>query len=226
MNYGTIIPGRFVARPNRFVSLVEVGQEEVVCHVKNTGRCKELLIPGVQVYLEQAQNPSRKTKFDLIAVKKGDLLINMDAQAPNKVFGEWIRQGNFVPDWTGVKAEAVYGDSRLDFCVQTPRGRHWVEVKGVTLETDGHACFPDAPTERGVRHIKHLQALVEAGEEATIAFVVQMAGMTDMAPNDETQPAFGEALRQAAKAGVHVRAWGCRVTPETLVLETEIPVLL
>ncbi len=226
MKYGTVFSGRFVARPNRFVALVEVGQEEVVCHVKNTGRCKELLIPGVEVYVEQAENLNRKTKYDLIAVKKGDLLINMDAQAPNKVFGEWVRGGSFVADCTGVKAEAVYGDSRLDFCVQTPRGRHWVEVKGVTLESDGHACFPDAPTERGVRHIQHLQSLVEAGEEATIAFVVQMEGMTDMAPNDETHPAFGQALRQAAKAGVHVRAWCCHVTPETLVLGSEIPVLL
>ena len=157
MRYGTVIPGRFLTRPNRFIALVETAEGVQTVHVKNTGRCRELLVPGATVYLEQGTNTGRKTAYDLIAVEKGDLLINMDAQAPNKVFAEWVKQGSFLPDVTAVRPEFRYGDSRLDFCLETAAGSHLVEVKGVTLEDGGAARFPDAPTERGVKHIRELQ---------------------------------------------------------------------
>lgn len=226
MRYGTVIPGRFLARPNRFIAQVETAEGIQTVHVKNTGRCRELLVPGAAVYLERGTNPGRKTAYDLIAVEKGDLLINMDAQAPNKVFAEWAGQGGFLPDVTAVRPEFRYGDSRLDFCLETARGPHLVEVKGVTLEENGHARFPDAPTERGVKHLHELMRAVAEGHRATVFFVLQMAGMTDFAPNDDTHPAFGAALRQAAEAGVHVAAYGCRVTPDTLELDRPVPVIL
>lgn len=226
MQYHTIISGKFVARPNRFIAHVETAAGLQICHVKNTGRCRELLTPNATVYLEQAQNPNRKTKYDLIAVEKGDTLINMDAQAPNAVFLEFARSGKFLPDILSIKAEVTSGKSRIDACLETNHGRHWVEVKGVTLEQDGIAAFPDAPTERGVRHIQHLQALVEQGDSATIFFVVQMEGITAFRPNDMTHPAFGAALRTAAAAGVDIQAWGCHVTPDTLVVTYPIPIQL
>ena len=224
MQYGTVVQGRFLARPNRFIALVEINGAETVCHVKNTGRCRELLRPGATVYLERSGNLLRKTAFDLIAVDKDGLLINMDAQAPNRVFGEFAR--TFDPTAVDVKPEFVYGASRLDFCLTAPMGLHLVEVKGVTLEEDGHARFPDAPTERGVKHLHELMRAVAEGHRATVFFVLQMAGMTDFAPNDDTHPAFGAALRQAAEAGVHVAAYGCRVTPDTLELDRPVPVIL
>ena len=226
MRYRTVVPGRFLCRPNRFIAQVETAAGVQTVHVKNTGRCRELLVPGASVYLEQSANPRRKTAFDLIAVDKGGLLINMDAQAPNRVFAEWAGAGNFLPDCTALRREYVYGDSRLDFCLETPGGLHLVEVKGVTLEEGGAARFPDAPTERGVRHIQELRRAVEAGLGATLFFVVQMEGMRSVAPNDETHPAFGRALREAAAAGVRVCAWDCAVTPESLTLRARVPVLL
>ena len=161
MRYQSVIPGFFVARPNRFVAQVETADGMQTVHVKNTGRCRELLVPGARVYLAEGDNPARKTRFDLIAVEKGTRLINMDAQAPNQVFGEWAEAGGFLPDVTAVRREVRYGDSRLDFCLETSRGPHYVEVKGVTLEAEGRARFPDAPTERGVKHIQELQRAVE-----------------------------------------------------------------
>lgn len=226
MRYGKVLSGRFVERPNRFIALVDMGEGRQVCHVKNTGRCRELLVPGATVFLERAENPDRKTAYDLIAVEKGDLLINMDAQAPNRVFGEWAAQGGFVPDLKKLKPEYVYGASRIDFCLETARGLHLVEVKGVTLEENGHARFPDAPTERGVKHIHELQGAVGQGLEATLFFVVQMEGMKDVAPNDAMHPAFGAALRAAAGAGVHVRAFDCTVMPDSVRIRREIPVIL
>ncbi|MEG1987931.1 MAG: DNA/RNA nuclease SfsA [Oscillibacter sp.] len=226
MHYAEVIPGRFLSRPNRFIALVETAEGEQVCHVKNTGRCRELLVPGATVYLERATNPARKTAFDLIAVEKGDLLINMDAQAPNQVFGEFARAGKFLPEATAVRGEYVYGDSRLDFRLETPKGPHLVEVKGVTLEEGGLARFPDAPTERGVKHILELGRAVAEGLDASLVFVVQMKGISSVSPNDATHPAFGAALREAAKNGVNVRAFDCVVTPESLVLDREIPVIL
>ena len=226
MQYGTVIPGRFVARPNRFIAHVETDEGPLVCHVKNTGRCRELLIPGVPVYLERAENPLRKTAYDLIAVEKGSLLINMDAQAPNRVFGEWARSGGFLPDVISVRPEFSYGESRLDFCLETQRGPHLVEVKGVTLEEHGAAQFPDAPTERGVKHIRELIRAVEAGLDATLFFVVQMEGIQSVAPNDLTHPAFGAALREAADSGVNVLAWDCAVTPDSIAIHRQVPVIL
>lgn len=226
MRYGTVLPGRFAERPNRFIALVDTAEGRVVCHVKNTGRCRELLLPGARVYLERAENPARKTAYDLIAVEKGSLLVNMDAQAPNQVFGEWATKGSFLPDVQTLKPEYAYGASRIDFCLETDRGPHLVEVKGVTLEENGHARFPDAPTERGVKHIHELRRAVELGLAATLLFVVQMEGMLDVSPNDATHPAFGAALREAAAAGVFVRAFDCAVTPDSIAIRREIPVLL
>lgn len=226
MQYGVILSGRFVQRPNRFIALVETQDGQKVCHVKNTGRCRELLVPGATVYLEQAQNSARKTAYDLIAVEKNDLLINMDAQAPNKVFGEWVAAGGFDQTVKAVKPEYSYGASRIDFCLETERGLHLVEIKGVTLEENGHAFFPDAPTERGVKHIHELQTAVEHGLSATLFFVVQMEGILDVAPNDDTHPAFGAALREAVAAGVNVRAADSIVCPGSIVIRREIPVIL
>ncbi|MEY8259158.1 DNA/RNA nuclease SfsA [Oscillospiraceae bacterium 50-60] len=226
MRYGTVIPGRFVDRPNRFVAHVETAEGLQTVHVKNTGRCRELLLPGAAVYLERGTSPARKTAFDLIAVEKGERLINMDAQAPNKVFGEWVRGGGFLPGVMAVRPEFTFGESRLDFCLETPQGPCLVEVKGVTLEEGGAARFPDAPTERGVKHIRELQRAAEAGFGAVLFFVVQMEGIRSVAPNDETHPAFGAALREAAERGVRVCAWDCAVTPESIAIRRPVPVIL
>ena len=225
VKYGQVIRARFLARPNRFIAhaALENG-ETAVCHVKNTGRCRELLVPGAAVYLERAANPGRKTAYDLIAVEKGTRLINMDAQAPNRVFGEWAR--TFEPSAETVKPEFPFGQSRLDFCLTRPDGLHLVEVKGVTLEDGGHARFPDAPTERGVRHLHELMRAAELGHRATVFFVIQMEDVADFAPNDATHPAFGAALRQAAAAGVRVAAYSCRVTPDSMTIHRPVPVVL
>ena len=226
MRYGEVKRGRFLARPNRFVAHVELEGERVVCHVKNTGRCRELLTSGAAVYLERAENPARKTPYDLIAVEKGDLLINMDAQAPNKVFGEWAAAGRFLPGLTALRPEFTWEDSRFDFRLEDHLGPCFVEVKGVTLEQDGLALFPDAPTERGVKHLRGLRRAVERGYRAEVFFVVQMKGPRLFRPNDGTHPAFGQALREAAAAGVGVYAWDCAVTPESLTLDAPVEVAL
>lgn len=225
MRYRTVVPGRFLARPNRFIAQVEAEGAVQTVHVKNTGRCRELLVPGAAVYLERCAAPRRKTAFDLIAVRKGELLINMDAQAPNRVFAEWA--SGLLPPGAVLRREYVYGGSRLDFCVERPQEPPYlIEVKGVTLEEGGAARFPDAPTERGVKHIRELQKAAEAGLGAALFFVVQMEGMASVAPNDETHPAFGAALREAAAAGVRVCAWDCAVTPDSLEIRREVPVRL
>ena len=226
MQYGAVIPGRFLDRPNRFIAHVETEAGVETVHVKNTGRCRELLIPGATVYLERGTNPKRKTGYDLIAVEKSGLLINMDAQAPNRVFAEWVEAGMWLPDVRCVRPEYRYGDSRLDFCVETERGLHLIEVKGVTLEDRGKARFPDAPTERGIKHIRELQKAVEAGLDATLFFVVQFQNVESMAPNDVTHPAFGRALREAEQRGVHVCAYSCVVTPDSLRIHRSVPVIL
>ena len=226
MKYHSVTAGRFLARPNRFIAHVETDTGVQTVHVKNTGRCRELLIPGATVYLERGTNPNRKTGYDLIAVEKNGLLVNMDAQAPNQVFAEWAAQGGFVPDVLVLRREYTYGESRLDFCLETARGLHLVEVKGVTLEENGAARFPDAPTERGIKHIRELQRAAEAGLDATLFFVVQMEGMHSVSPNDATHPAFGAALREAAAHGVNVCAWDCIVTPDSLAIRRQIPVIL
>lgn len=227
MQYQRIEKGRFLSRPNRFIAHVELNSQTEIVHVKNTGRCRELLTPGATVYLEKSRNPARKTQYDLIAVEKGNLLVNMDAQAPNQVFREWAESGGFRPDLTLLRPETTWGDSRFDFYWEAADGsRGFVEVKGVTLEDGGHARFPDAPTERGVKHLKELIRCREAGYEAAVCFVIQMAGMRDFAPNDVTHPAFGDVLRLAARSGVQVIARECAVTPDSLTIAASVPVLL
>ena len=226
MRYANMVPGIFRKRPNRFIAHVDIDGQEQVVHVKNTGRCRELLLPGVTVYLERGTAPNRKTPYDLIAVEKGDRLINIDSQAPNKVFGEWAAAGGFLPGVTAIRSEYVCGDSRLDFCIETEKGLHLVEVKGVTLEENGHARFPDAPTERGIKHIRELQKAVEKGLDATLFFVVQIENIDCVSPNDDTHPAFGAALREAASCGVNVCAYDCVVTPDSLAIRCPVPVIL
>lgn len=224
MTYDRILPGTFLDRPNRFIAHIEINGKIETVHVKNTGRCKELLRPGVRVYVQHCPTPTRKTQYDLIAVEKGSLLINMDAQAPNKVFAEWAAAGNFLPGLTAIRPEYTWEDSRFDFLLEDARGPYYVEVKGVTLEEDGEVRFPDAPTERGVKHLRGLQRAVEQGMRAAVFFVIQMKGPTSFRPNDATHPAFGAALREAAESGVGVYAYDCLVTPDTLELDAPVPV--
>ena len=226
MRYNAVEKGRFLARPNRFIAHVDLEGQTEVCHVKNTGRCRELLTPGAAVYLERSSNPARKTKYDLIAVEKGGLLINMDAQAPNKVFGEWAAEGKFLSGLTSIRPEFTWEDSRFDFMLEVGRGRIFVEVKGVTLEENGEVRFPDAPTERGVKHLRGLQRAVGQGFRAAVFFVVQMKGPARFRPNDATHPAFGQALREAAKDGVGVFAYDCLVAPDSLTLDAPVEVVL
>lgn len=228
MKYEAIVEGLFLARPNRFIAHVDVGGEQVVAHVKNTGRCRELLTPGARLYLRDwgEDHGGRKTRYDVIAVEKGTLLVNMDSQAPNKVFAEWANSGGFVSGLTLLRPETTWGSSRFDFYWETAEKRGFMEVKGVTLEENGYVRFPDAPTQRGVKHLEELIRAKEAGYEAAVCFVIQMEGMRCFSPNDATHPAFGDALRKAVKAGVHVLAVECHVTPETLEITREVPVVL
>ena len=223
MRYDNMVPGIFHARPNRFIAYVEIGGREETCHVKNTGRCRELLTPGVQVWCQHWDSPTRKTKYDLIAVQKGDRLINMDSQAPNRAAGEWLKAGGLgrIAD---LRAEYTHGDSRFDFSFLLDGKRCFLEIKGVTLERDGVCAFPDAPTERGVKHLKGLAKAAQEGFGAYVLFVIQMADVKYLHPNDTTDPAFGAALREAAKAGVTVLAMDCAVTPETMHLR--LPVMV
>ena len=231
MIYPSVRRGQFLTRPNRFIAHVELDSAQVVCHVKNTGRCRELLVPGHTVWLAEGTNPARKTQYDLIGVEKptprGLLPVNMDAQAPNRVFGEWAAGGGlgFLPSL--LRPETRFGDSRFDFYWENgPERRGFWEIKGVTLEEDGVARFPDAPTLRGVKHLEELIRAREAGYETGVCFVVQMPGMRWVEPNDATHPQFGQALRRAAQAGVRVLALGCRVEPDRLEITGEVPVKL
>ena len=228
MDYPNIVQGRFLARPNRFIAQVQVGEQSVISHVKNTGRCRELLVPGAAVYLQDwgQERPGRRTRYDLVTVDKGGLLINMDAQAPNRLFREWAEGGHFVPGLTLLRPEMTHGDSRFDFYWEAGDRRGFVEVKGVTLEEDGVARFPDAPTLRGVKHLEELIAARQAGYQAALCFIVQFSGAKYVTPNDTTHPQFGQALRRAAAAGVEVFALGCAVTPDTLTAEEFVPVRL
>ena len=227
MRYTAVRPARFLSRPNRFIAQVELdGQEETV-HVKNTGRCRELLLPGRTIYLEESSNPSRKTRFDLIAVDKNGLLINMDAQAPNRVFQEWAQAGHFRENLTLLRPETSWGASRFDFYWEDAAGlRGFVEVKGCTLEEDGLAMFPDAPTERGVRHLTELSRAAEEGLSCFVLFVVQMKEIHHVSPNRQTHPAFADALKAAAQAGVRVLARDCIVTPDSMEVDSPVPVIL
>ena len=223
MHYDNMTPGIFLARPNRFIAHVQIGGQMEIVHVKNTGRCRELLVPGCTVYCQRSDNPSRKTKFDLIAVQKGDRLINMDSQAPNKAAGEWLAAGG-LGEISELRAEVKHGDSRYDFSFVKDGKRCFLEVQGCTLEDDGVCAFPDAPTERGAKHIRGLIRAVEEGFVGYILFVIQMSDVKYIRPHDETDPEFGRALREAAESGVSVLAMDCAVTPDTM--QIRLPVLV
>ena len=226
MEYQHIKQGYFLTRPNRFIAHVELDGEEVVCHVKNTGRCRELLTPRAVVYLEEGDNSNRKTRYDLIGVEKGERKINMDSQAPNQVFGEWARGGGFRSDLRKLQSETTYGNSRFDFYWESSEKRGFVEVKGVTLEEDGVVLFPDAPTQRGIKHLEELVAAKVAGYDAAVCFVIQMEGVKCFRPNDRTHPEFGAALRKAAQAGVEILAVDCTVERDSLQIRGRVPVEL
>ena len=225
MRYKTMVEGRFLARPNRFIAHVEIDGEAQVCHVKNTGRCRELLPQGARVWCQVADDPKRKTKFDLITVQKGSRLINMDSQAPNAAAAEFLRSGG-LGQITGLRAECFRGDSRFDFSFTKDGTPCFLEVKGVTLETDGVCAFPDAPTARGVKHLKGLTQAVQEGCGAYVLFVIQMSDVNCLRPNDATDPAFGQALREAAAAGVQILAMDCVVTPDSMVIGKPVRVEL
>ena len=239
MKYERIRRAVFRERPNRFIAYGEIDGNMETIHVKNTGRCAELLVPGAVIYVQETDNPARKTKWDLIAVKKGERMINMDSQAPNRVVMEFLEK---QPGITYIRPEYRYGDSRVDFYFERfaangkdPGGEQQtngapgeprqclMEVKGVTLERDGIAYFPDAPTERGVKHIRELQRALAEGYDSYLAFVIQMEGITEVRPNDETHPAFGQALREAAAAGVQVLCLPCAVEKDSLTVKEALP---
>ena len=226
MTYSNISGAVFVDRPNRFIAHVERDGHLQVCHVKNTGRCRELLVPGARVLVQRIDKPGRKTDLDLIGVWKGQRLINMDAAAPNRVFAEWALAGGFLPGLTLLKAEAVHGDSRFDFYLEAGPRRGFVEVKGVTLEEDGVVRFPDAPTERGVKHLRGLERCVQEGYQAWAVFVIQMEGVRHFSPNWATHPQFGQALIQAQSAGVRLLAMDCHVTETSLAIRAQVPIKL
>ena len=230
MKYTNICKAIFISRPNRFIARVLVNGLEELVHVKNTGRCKELLIPGSTVYLVRSNNVSRKTKYDLITVEKktdkGTLLINIDSQIPNDVAGEWLPHSDlFSPDAI-YKREHTFGNSRFDFCVDENDKRSFIEVKGCTLENNGVCSFPDAPTARGVKHLKELISAANKGYGAYLLFIVQMHGMKYLVPNDETHPEFGIAIREAALSGVKILAVECDVSEDSISACRQIPVLL
>ena len=223
MTYENMVPGIFLARPNRFIAHVQIDGQVEICHVKNTGRCRELLVPDCTVYCQRANNPARKTKYDLIAVRKGDRLINMDSQAPNKAAHEWLAADG-LGEISELRAEVKQGDSRFDFSFMKDGKRCFLEVKGCTLENDGVCAFPDAPTERGAKHIRGLTALAREGYGAYILFVIQMSDVKYIRPHDETDPEFGRALREAAENGVQVLAMDCAVSEDSM--EVRLPVLV
>ena len=226
MKYERIEIGRFIERPNRFIAYVEIAGKKETVHVKNTGRCAELLTPNASVYVQRAENPDRKTQWDLIGVKKGKRMINMDSQIPNKVVEEWIKQGNLFPDATVIRPEKTYRKSRFDLYVEEGDRKIFVEVKGVTLEENGIVKFPDAPTERGIKHIEELCEATKEGYEAYIFFVIQMKGVRYFTPNIDTHPEFCQALKAAKKAGVHVLAYDCVVEKDSIRMDEEVPVVL
>lgn len=231
MKYQNVIDATFVSRPNRFIAHVEMNGKREVVHVKNTGRCKELLVPGCRVYLTCSDNPARKTKYDLIAVEKErknapPLLINMDSQVVNDVVDEWLRTGRLFSLNATIRREVSYGASRFDFYVEDGERKIFLEVKGVTLENDGVASFPDAPTERGIKHVHELISCVRDGYEAYILFVIQMKGVRCFCPNDETHPAFGVALREAQRSKVNVLALDCLVETNRISVDGPVSVSL
>ena len=231
MQYENIVSAIFLERPNRFIARCLLNGEEVIAHVKNTGRCKELLIPGVPVYLQHHDNPARKTAFSLICVQKGKRLINIDSQAPNQAAWDALRNSSILlPGFNGppacIKREAVFGNSRLDFYLEQGSIKAFAEVKGVTLEKNGIVLFPDVPTQRGVKHLNELCHVVQAGMRAYVIFIVQMQNVSYFTPNIKTHPAFGQALRHACENGVTALCYDCKVTPELLEIRKRVEIHL
>ena len=225
MKYANMTPGIFLTRPNRFIAHVEISGQEEIVHVKNTGRCRELLPAGAQVWCQKSDNPSRKTKYDLITVRKGSRLINMDSQAPNLAAKEWLAAGG-LGKIENLRAEIKHGDSRFDFSFVKDGRQCFLEVKGVTLENDGICAFPDAPTERGAKHLRGLTEAVKEGYGGYVLFVIQMTDVQYLHPNDATDPEFGKALREAAAGGVKVLAVDCDVTVDEMTIRDFVPVFL
>ncbi len=227
MKYNNIVRGTFLSRPNRFTAVVDIDGSTTVCHVKNTGRCLELLVRGCEVFLEKSSNPERKTMYDVVAVMKGDRCVNIDSIAPNVAVGEWLRKGALIPEPQIVKPEFTYKTSRFDYYVGTQDSRQcFVEVKGVTLENDGVVMFPDAPTERGVKHLKELMDCVKEGFEAYVVFVVQMKNVKYFTPNTQTHKEFADTLKLCAKSGVNVVCVDCNVTPDSMEIADFVKVEL
>ncbi len=226
MKYRKVIRGSFLKRTNRFVAEIMIDGSVETVHVKNTGRCAELFVPGALVYVTENANPARKTKWDLVAVQKGDTLINIDAMAPNAAVGEWLKRGPLFSHAALIRPEYTYGNSRLDFYVEADGKKHLIEVKGVTLESNGIACFPDAPSDRALKHVQELISAVRDGFEATLLFVVQMKGVRMVTPNVWTMPSFADALKEAKAAGVRLLAYDCRITPDSIRISDPVPVVL
>lgn len=224
MRYKRVISARFVSRPNRFIAVAELDGREEICHVMNTGRMRELLVPGTEIFLLPAENPARKTKFDLVAVRRGDEIVNIDSLAPNRVAAEYIP--TLFPGCKLIKPETKFGNSRFDFYIEDNFDKIFLEVKGVTLNRDGIAMFPDAPTLRGAKHLRELAAAKAQGYRAAVLFVIAMKGIFSFAPNRETDPDFADALSEAARAGVEIYAADCRVEPDFIAAENKIPVCL
>lgn len=226
MKYNNIRSGTFLERPNRFIAYIEIEGQKEIAHVKNTGRCAELLKQGATVYVQESDNPLRKTRWDLIAVEKEGRMVNMDSQAPNKAVKEWLERGNLFRNITLIKPEYTYGNSRFDLYVEADGRRIFIEVKGVTLEEKGIVRFPDAPSDRAVKHVEELQAAIEEGYEAYVFFVIQMKDVWYFTPNMDTHPAFGDALVNAARSGVHIIAYDCEVEADSIKIADEVPVVL
>ena len=226
MNYNDICEGRFESRPNRFIAYVNIAGRTEKVHVKNTGRCRELLTDNVQVFLNKSNNPERSTAYDLVAVKKKERIINMDSQAPNKAVEEWLLRGGLFENITALKPETTYENSRFDFYVETPEDKIFIEVKGVTLEQENVVLFPDAPSQRAVKHINELAGAVKEGYKAYILFVIQMEDVMFFTPNRNTHPEFADALLRARQAGVEVLAYDCKVTPDSMKVNSPVPVRL
>lgn len=216
----------FLERPNRFIAYVNLDGRTETVHVKNTGRCKELLIPGTEIILEKSGNPARKTKYDLISVRKGNRWINMDSQIPNKAAEEWLLKGSLFPEEIQMRREKTFGNSRFDLYVESSRRKAFMEVKGVTLEENNIARFPDAPTQRGLKHVEELTHCIRDGYEAYLLFVIQMKGITCFEPNWNTHPEFGEALIDAQNAGVKLLAYDCFVTENLMEIRDPVPINL
>ena len=225
MRYANMVPGIFRNRPNRFIAHVEIDGKEQVVHVKNTGRCRELLVPGAMVWCQRSDNPARKTQYDLITVRKGQRLINMDSQAPNTAAREWLESGG-LGKIDNLRQETVYRDSRFDFSFTREGRTCFLEVKGVTLEENGVCAFPDAPTQRGAKHLRGLAEAARQGYGAYVLFVIQMTDVKYLHPNDRTDPDFGAALREAAARGVKVLAVRCQVSEDEMMISGSVPVHL